>query len=226
VENLFSEEISLNENKKISTEINFNITLPSSNHPKKEDFISEGLSGNSWNISFFHMEQHVSYGPLSSDKILVFLKNMYATLSPEEKSMKNFMIVDIANDVYFQPDTLYEILSEEFTKKKAKLSVEKEKLIEIKHIPQPELDFPSGKFIRPLVPSVLSKYNCINNDKQIGKPGMELQMRKNSNLSSSSNCASTKHSSTKSTENSIVGLDSKKIRNSQKKNLHEKQGMF
>jgi len=140
--------------------------------------------------------------------------------------MKNFMIVDIANDVYFQPDTLYEILSEEFTKKKAKLSVEKEKLFEMKQIPQSELDFPIGQFIRPLAPSFLSKYNCIDYDKQIGKPVIELQKRKSSNVSASSDCASTKPSSTKSSENFIVGMGAKKIRSSRKKNPHEKHGMF
>ena len=141
---------------------------------------------------------------------------MYANLSPEEKIKKNFMIVDIANDVYFQPDTLYEILSEEFLKKKAKLSVDK--LFDIKQIPLPMLNFPTQKFIRPLLPSVLSKYNIINYDKHIGNPSMwmEIQGRKNSNVSSGSNTASTKNSSTKSGDNFIVGMDAYR-RKSQKK---------
>jgi hypothetical protein len=201
------------------------LTFPSSNHPKKEEFLNEGLLNNSWNISFYQMEQHVSYGPLTSDKILIFLKNMYATLSPEEKSKKNFMIVDIVNDVYYQPDTLFEILSEQFQKKKAKLSVDK--LFDIKLIPQSVLNFPTQKLIRPLLPSGLSKYNMINNDKLAEKPSIsiDLQIRKNSNVSSGSNCLSTKYSSIRSEESCVVGLNPKK-KKTQKKKSNEKLGMF
>jgi hypothetical protein len=43
---------------------------------------------------------------------------MYTALPKLEKERKNFMVVDYELDIHFQPDTLYEMLHEEFEKRK------------------------------------------------------------------------------------------------------------
>lgn len=237
VDNLFSEKEILDDSKinsanddierRITTtkiDISFpSSSFPSANHPKKEDFFQEKLSEKTWNISFFHINQHINYGPLSSYKIYVFLKNMYADLSAIEKNRKNFMIVDIANDVYFQPDTLYEILNEEFGKKMNLNSDDKmNQNIKLDSI----LKFSSNSknILRPLLPNVSHKFN--SDIDYLDKKKSHLIERKNSNASSSS-CSnmsnafsiSTKYSSGRSDENIIVGLEAKKLRRGNRKNF-------
>jgi hypothetical protein len=233
VENLFSENSDLEfiSKKQISTPAfgDIKINFPSVNHPKKEEFLLEKLSEKSWNISFFHLDQHINYGPLTSFKIFVFLKNMYSNLSLSEKNRKNFMIVDMTNDVYFQPDTLYEILVEEFEKKKEFIA--EEKILRIKQNFEPGFNIPTNSkiqnILRPLVPGVYDKFNSKSNGEEKSSL-IEINIRKNSNVSSGSNISnglSTKYSSARSDENIIVGLDPKKIRRGKRFRAEGKSGL-
>jgi hypothetical protein len=63
-----------------------------------------------WFISLLKDNHYAYYGPLSSVKVLTFLKNVYVNI-PSEKEKKNFLIVDYERDIHFDPTTLYEILN-------------------------------------------------------------------------------------------------------------------
>jgi hypothetical protein len=223
VENLFSDsgcylETSSIDKENILPMIDLGIKFPSANHPRKEEFLQEKFLEKSWNISFFYLEKHINYGPLSSYKIWIFLKNMYANLSDTEKTKKNFMIVDISSDVYYQPDAIYEILSEEYGKKEKKDVLTEQMPFKIQENASSEMKgifkMPSNLLSRPLFPASMSKFNPgkINGNHQ--NLDFELQVRKNSESSSNtgSNGLSTKYSSLKSNENVIVGLKPKKKR--------------
>lgn len=224
VENLFSKisgsnlEVSSIDKENISPVIDLGIKFPTANHPRKEEFLQEKFLEKSWNISFFHLEQHINYGPLSSYKIWIFLKNMYANLSDIEKTKKNFMIVDISSDVYYQPDAIFEILSEEYGKKEKKDGLTEQMPLKIKENMSSEINgifkMPSNLFCRPLFPPSMSKFNpaiIIGNHQNLD---FQPLLRKNSESSSNtgSNGLSTKYSSLKSNENVIVGLKPKNKR--------------
>ncbi len=84
-----------------------------------------------WYVSFFNEKdsQYIFYGPHTTEKIYIFLKNMYVNLPQLEKDKKNFLVVDIMWDIHFQPDTLFEILTDEFANNKLKFQEEESKLL-------------------------------------------------------------------------------------------------
>lgn len=84
-----------------------------------------------WYVSFFNEKdsQYIFYGPHTTEKIYIFLKNMYVNLPQTDRDKKNFLVVDCLNDIHFQPDTLFEILSEEFANNKQKLQEEENSLL-------------------------------------------------------------------------------------------------
>jgi hypothetical protein len=225
VEKLFSETsdcnlgISTLEKENIAPSLDLGFKFPSSNHPRKEEFLQEKFVDKSWKISFFHLEQHIYYGPLSSYKIWIFLKNMYSNISEIEKRKKNFMIVDISSDVYFQPDAIYEILSEEYEKNAKKETLTEEIPFKIKGNASSQL--PSQNLFRQLLPVSISKYNSCMLEEKKELIDFQLQIRKNSNSSSNSgsNGLSTKYSSVKSNENILVGLKPTRYRRDPKKSL-------
>jgi hypothetical protein len=83
---------------------------------KNQEFMSDLLE-KTWVISFFHEDNYINYGPITSGKVYLFLKNMYLPLLSNQKERKNFMIVDYLSDIHFQPDSLLELLHYEFSKK-------------------------------------------------------------------------------------------------------------
>jgi hypothetical protein len=105
--------------------LNLNLMFTEDKISTIEDDLSElnGILDKSWIITFYHDEYCYNFGPHSSSKIFFFLKNMYINLPHEDKVRKNFMVVDYVFDVHFQPDTLYELLLEEY-KKKSKMDPE------------------------------------------------------------------------------------------------------
>ncbi len=85
-----------------------------------------------WYVSYYNekFSQYIYYGPHTTEKIYLFLKNMYINLPQAEKDKKNFLVVDMTWDIHFQPDTLFEILTDEFATSKTKIAEEEKKLME------------------------------------------------------------------------------------------------
>jgi hypothetical protein len=245
VENLFTEKEENifkipNDKEKGSagslSEIKLDFPGVSANHPKKEDFFQEKFTEKTWNISFFHMNQHIVYGPLGAFKIYIFLKNMYTNLSSAEKTRKNFMIVDIANDVYYQPDTLYEILYEEFEKKKTGAIVNSttnshiSSHNNIQSITQPVFNYNANDYsnhvLRPVFPGHSHKFNTVNLN--LFEKNSDI-IRKNSGVSSTTGSNKSngitessrysKYSTGRNKENVIVGLDVKRMRKGKRKSF-------
>jgi hypothetical protein len=112
VESLFSDD-KLGENSKSEWVSSYNI-----NERKillsKEEFIMNDMIQKVWVLSFHHNGNFMNYGPISTFRVFLFLKNVYLNLPQIEKDKKNFMVVDFCNDVHYQPDNLYEILKTDF----------------------------------------------------------------------------------------------------------------
>jgi len=81
-----------------------------------EQMQTDNVLEKTWLISFFHEGKFVDYGPMNTYKVFMFLKNTYEILPQKDKDKKNFMVVDVLWDIYYQPDTLLELISEEFEK--------------------------------------------------------------------------------------------------------------
>ena len=52
----------------------------------------------------------------SADDIYYFLKNYYIPLNQQEQKKMNLLVSDIMYDIYYQPETLYQLLQEELNK--------------------------------------------------------------------------------------------------------------
>ena len=94
VENVVSSEDKENQTPNISSQNEF-----------------ENFSDKSWSLSFNHEGNVITYGPINSLKVYIFLKNIYSILPQPEKTKRNFMVIDLNLDVHFQPDSLFEILN-------------------------------------------------------------------------------------------------------------------
>jgi hypothetical protein len=94
-----------------------------------DDKAKKDLLNKTWYVSLFKDNQYVYYGPLSSKKVYFFLKNVYIKLKSETER-KNFLIVDYERDIHFQPDTLYELLTESISLK----SIEDEEVSYLKNL--------------------------------------------------------------------------------------------
>ncbi len=93
---------------------------------KRDSFpiTSNSLLQKSWYISVFINQNFFNYGPLNTYKLYMFLKDMYSKL-PEDKK-KNYMIVDIEFDIFYEPQILYEDLTEQIKNSKGDMRSTKE----------------------------------------------------------------------------------------------------
>jgi hypothetical protein len=83
-----------------------------------DDGLRKDLLNKTWYISMAKSSQYIYYGPITTKRVYIFLKNLYVNL-PTDNEKKNFLVVDCERDIHFNPDTLYEILSEVIQKKDA-----------------------------------------------------------------------------------------------------------
>lgn len=92
----------------------------------QENDIFAGLLNKTWIVNLMHYNTILNYGPMNSLRVYSFLKNVYASMSKEEKEKKSIMIVDTAFDIHYQPETLMQLLEEECNKKKKKEEIKKD----------------------------------------------------------------------------------------------------
>jgi len=78
--------------------------------------LEESFLDKDWVVSFYSEDNNYKYGPISSFRMYLFLQNMYICLPEQDRLKKNILIADYLLDVHFLPDTLYELLSQEFGK--------------------------------------------------------------------------------------------------------------
>ena len=83
----------------------------------EKDFMISDLLNKIWNIKLFHENITCQYGPYSSKVIFQFLKNYYMPLNQQEQKKMNLLISDIMYDIYYQPETLYQMLQVELNQK-------------------------------------------------------------------------------------------------------------
>ena len=79
----------------------------------EKDFMMNDLINKVWNMKLLNDNIICQYGPYSSKVIYQFLKNYYIPLNPQEQKKMNLLITDIMYDIYYQPDTLYQMLQAE-----------------------------------------------------------------------------------------------------------------
>lgn len=82
----------------------------------EKDFMMNDLSNKIWSMKLYHENATCQYGPYSSKVIFQFLKNYYIPLNPQEQKKMNLLITDLMYDIYYQPDTLYQMLQVELNK--------------------------------------------------------------------------------------------------------------
>lgn len=83
----------------------------------ERDFMISDLLNKIWNIKLIHESITCQYGPYSSKVIFQFLKDYYMPLNQQEQKKMNLLISDIMYDIYYQPQTLYQMLQMELRKK-------------------------------------------------------------------------------------------------------------
>ena len=81
------------------------------------DIMMNSIVNKVWIMKVTEGDNMVQYGPYSSEIIYLFLKNVYLSWTDEEKKKMCLLINDIATDIYYLPDSLYEMLKAEFVKK-------------------------------------------------------------------------------------------------------------
>ena len=74
------------------------------------------LANKVWTLKLFNDESGISsqFGPYSSKVVFQFLKSYYIPMNQTEQKKMNLLITDIIYDVYYQPESLYQSLQEEF----------------------------------------------------------------------------------------------------------------
>lgn len=82
----------------------------------EKDFMFNGIINKIWSIKLYHENNTCQYGPYSSIVIFQFLKNYYIPLNELEQKKMNLLISDIMYDVFYQPETLYQMLQVELNK--------------------------------------------------------------------------------------------------------------
>ena len=84
----------------------------------EKDFMMNDLINKIWNMQLSNDNIICQYGPYSSKVIFQFLKNYYIPLDPQEQKKMNLLVTDIMYDIYYQPDTLYQMLQVELNQNK------------------------------------------------------------------------------------------------------------
>lgn len=82
----------------------------------EKDFMMNDLANKVWTLKLFNDESGISsqFGPYSSKVVFQFLKSYYIPMNQTEQKKMNLLITDIIYDVYYQPESLYQSLQEEF----------------------------------------------------------------------------------------------------------------
>ena len=83
------------------------------NEEGEKDFMMNDLINKFWSMKFFKENVLCQYGPYSSQVIFQFLKNYYIPLNQQEQKKMNLLITDIMHDIYYHPDSLYQMLQVE-----------------------------------------------------------------------------------------------------------------
>ena len=91
------------------------LNLTNKNFPSKK-IIKNQILSKIWLIEVKQKKKIYSYGPYSSKKIYSFISDSYNHMSKKDKRKKQILVLDIEEDVYYQPDLLEQILKEEFEK--------------------------------------------------------------------------------------------------------------
>ena len=86
------------------------LNLTNKNFPSKK-IIKNQILSKIWLIEVKNKNKIYSYGPYSSKKIYSFNH-----MTKKDKKKKQIIVLDIEEDVYYQPDLLEQILKEEFEK--------------------------------------------------------------------------------------------------------------
>ena len=92
-----------------------NLNLTNKNFPSKK-IIKNQILSKIWLIEVKNKNKIYSYGPYSSKKIYSFISDSYNHMKKKKKKKKQIIVLDIEEDVYYQPDLLEQILKEEFEK--------------------------------------------------------------------------------------------------------------
>ena len=82
----------------------------------EKDFMLNDLVNKVWSMKLYLENSTCQYGPYSSKVLYQFLKNYYIPLNQLEQKKMNLLVSDIMYDIYYQPETLYQLLQEELNK--------------------------------------------------------------------------------------------------------------
>ena len=83
----------------------------------EKDFMMNDLVNKVWSMKLYNENMSCIYGPYSSQVVFQFLKNYYIPMNLQEQKKMNLLITDIINDIYYQPESLYQMLQNEFNPK-------------------------------------------------------------------------------------------------------------
>lgn len=83
----------------------------------KNDIMMKKIENKVWILKLMDGENTVQYGPYCSEVLFMFLKNYYLPLNVEEQKKMNLLINDLVSDIYYQPESLFEFLKVELSKK-------------------------------------------------------------------------------------------------------------
>lgn len=84
----------------------------------ENDFMLNDIPNKVWIMKLIHENISCQYGPYSSKVIFQFLKYYYMPLNQQEQKKMNLLISDLMYDIYYQPETLYQLLQDEFGQNK------------------------------------------------------------------------------------------------------------
>ena len=79
----------------------------------EKDFMMNDLINKVWSMKLVNDNITCQYGPYSSKVIYQFLKFYYIPLNQQEQKKMNLLVSDIMYDIYYQPETLYQMLQAE-----------------------------------------------------------------------------------------------------------------
>ena len=82
----------------------------------EKDFMLNDLVNKVWSMKLYLENSICQYGPYSSKVLYQFLKNYYIPLNQQEQKKMNLLVSDIIYDIYYQPETLYQLLQEELNR--------------------------------------------------------------------------------------------------------------
>ena len=83
----------------------------------EKDFMMNDLVNKVWSMKLYNENTTCHYGPYSSQVVFQFLKNYYIPMNLQEQKKMNLLISDIINDIYYQPESLYQMLQIELNQK-------------------------------------------------------------------------------------------------------------